>query len=124
MAEDRKIRRLQLLSLMRGVEHRDASMALAQALEREGRAIDLSDRTNRLAIEYGARTDATTAACLRAQRGMAEHLLNLSNQASRGAEAASQAFQQARSVEHNKRRQRDLVDEALQAAHRVGTILD
>lgn len=124
MADARKLRRLQLLSLMRGIEHRDASMALASAVEREGRAVALSDRTSRLAREYGSRTDASTAASLRAQRGMAEHLMKLSQQANEGAEAASKAFVEARSVEHDKRRRRDLVNEALQAASRFGTNLD
>lgn len=124
MTDPRKIRRLQLMALMREVEHRDATFALSQALTRESKAQELSARTNRLAEEYGAKTDATSGDQLRAQRGMANHLLTLSDQARQGAEFAAKAFVDARSNEHNKRRQRDLVADALGAARRVGTVLD
>ncbi|WP_375289041.1 hypothetical protein [Qipengyuania sp.] len=124
MTDSRKIRLLQLVSLKREVEHRDAALALSHALSRETKASELSLKTTRLAKEYGDKTDATSADQLRAQRGMVSHLLTLSEQARQGADFATKAFENARSVEHTKRRQRDLVVDALDAARRIGTNLD
>ncbi|MXP27649.1 hypothetical protein GRI58_02285 [Porphyrobacter algicida] len=139
MDERTRLRRLQLVSCLREVEHREAAGRLHAEMGRESHARLVADRTTGLLEHYQARRDARDALELGLQQVMAQgtrqmhrsardHLSELSRQ-------TEVVMQQEQAARRRRDRTQEMADKAARqladAEHtadsvqqRTGTILD